>query len=427
MRSMAGRWYEGRMKPATQVCWMRSPLWDVSLLALGWIPFYVWVASNSVGKNSWFGDASAGFTAAVAVALALNFAHRQYVFILVYGDRETAAERPRGYVIAPLVALFVVCGAFWSENRALQLAVLGVLGIWNAWHVIQQRYGLMRVYAGRARGGLESRAAARADRALVWSSVLVMICATAWGHAGMLEGVPQAALLLSVIGPLLTGPIVKSALAAALLVWGVVFWRSRGVRLRSRVGHAGSSGCRRSLCSQSSSCTAPWWGTSCWALLTRSSISPSYTNSAKRNTSAGRTAWPRSSWGAWAAPRSCYFRCLSLTCSCTSTATRSRTSRTTRRPRSCTTCMTAGSGSCAARASHGLSRRPRRTLAGGSTCSGGGLAQGATSRGLQRPWFNLMRPLTSVSVELALAAIQVRSELDNVVFGHGAREFSPRR
>ncbi|HMJ13491.1 MAG TPA: hypothetical protein VK524_18860 [Polyangiaceae bacterium] len=221
------------MKPATQVCWMRSPLWDVSLLALGWIPFYVWVASNSVGKNSWFGDASAGFTAAVAVALALNFAHRQYVFILVYGDRETAAERPRGYVIAPLVALFVVCGAFWSENRALQLAVLGVLGIWNAWHVIQQRYGLMRVYAGRARGGLESRAAARADRALVWSSVLVMICATAWGHAGMLEGVPQAALLLSVIGPLLTGPIVKSALAAALLVWGVVFWRWLRIERRS--------------------------------------------------------------------------------------------------------------------------------------------------------------------------------------------------
>jgi hypothetical protein len=221
------------MKPATQVGWMRSPLWDIGLLALGWVPFYVWVAIQSAGESLWFGAASTGFTAAVAVALALNFAHRQYVFILVYGDREAVAERPRAYVIAPLVALVVVCGAFWSGNVALRTGVLGVLGVWNAWHVIQQRYGLMRVYAGRARGGLESREAGRADRALLWSSVLVMICATALVHAGMLEGVPQAGLLLSIIGPLLATPVVLSALAASLLLWGVVFWRWLRIERRS--------------------------------------------------------------------------------------------------------------------------------------------------------------------------------------------------
>lgn len=213
--------------------WMRSPLWDVGLLALGWAPFYVWVAISSAGHESWFGDANSGFATAVAVALTLNFAHRQLVLILVYGDRETVAERPRAYVIAPLLALFVVFTAFWFEIRALKTAVLAALGVWNVWHVVQQRYGLMRVYAGRSRGGLESRESARADRALLWSSVLVMICATALGHADMLDGVPQAALLLSVIGPLLADPIVLSALAAALLLWGVVFWRWLRIERRS--------------------------------------------------------------------------------------------------------------------------------------------------------------------------------------------------
>lgn len=203
---------------------MRGPLWDTALLAFCWLPFYVWVAIQSGGESSWFGDASPGFSAAVAVALALNFAHRQYVFILVYGDREARAERPRAYVIAPLVALLVVCSAYWSGNMLLRTIVVGALGVWNAWHVIQQRYGLLRVYAGRARGGLESRESAHADRTLVWTSVFVMACATAVWHAGMLEGIPHATLLLSIIGPLLAGPFVKFALSFALLVWAIVFW-----------------------------------------------------------------------------------------------------------------------------------------------------------------------------------------------------------
>jgi hypothetical protein len=195
------------------------------LLAFGWVPFYVWVAIDSARVNSWVSDGDSGFTAAVALALALNFAHRQYVLILVYGDRQAMAERPRAYLIAPILALAVVGGAMWSGHQLAQTVVFGALSVWNAWHVIQQRYGIMRVYAGRARGGLESREAGRADRAFLWSSVLVMICATALWHARLLEDVPQATLLLSIVGPLLAGPIVKAALAAALVVWVITMLR----------------------------------------------------------------------------------------------------------------------------------------------------------------------------------------------------------
>jgi hypothetical protein len=207
------------MTPATNLGWLRGPLWDVGLLAFGWVPFYIWVALDSFGLNTWGIDGGPGFTAAVALALALNFVHRQYVLILVYGDREAMAERPRAYVIAPILALAVVTGAVWSEQPLVRTAVLAALGVWNAWHVIQQRYGIWRVYAGRARGGLESREAGRADQGLLWSSVLLIACLSALLHVKSLEGVPEARVLLFVIGPLLAGPVVKTALGAAVIIW----------------------------------------------------------------------------------------------------------------------------------------------------------------------------------------------------------------
>jgi len=90
--------------PAQNLGWLRSPLWDVAVLGLGWVPFYVWVAIGSAGDAHWGSQAGLSFTAAVAVALAVNFVHRQYVLLLVYGDSEVLAERPRAYAVAPIVA-----------------------------------------------------------------------------------------------------------------------------------------------------------------------------------------------------------------------------------------------------------------------------------------------------------------------------------
>lgn len=204
--------------------WLRGPLWDVGLIAFGWLPFYVWVGIDSAGISNWFADDTRGFTAAVAVALALNFVHRQYVLILVYGDRGARAERPRAYVIAPLLAAFVIGSVLGSANLVAKTGLVVALGLWNAWHVIQQRYGLLRVYAGRARGGLETPRAARADRALVWSSAVLMTCLTALWHVRALDGVPQAELLLTILSPLLIGPVIKGTLAAALVLWLGVAW-----------------------------------------------------------------------------------------------------------------------------------------------------------------------------------------------------------
>lgn len=205
--------------PKTNLGWLRGPLWDVGLLSFGWLPFYIWVAVASRGASNWGSSDSQGFAAAVALALALNFVHRQYVLVLVYGDPEARAERPRTYAIAPVIALLLVGGAVWSRLPMAQLVVLTVLGTWNVWHVIQQRYGLMRVYAGRAGGGLESRETARADKGLLWSSVAVTTCGAALLRARTLDDVPLATRLLRVVRPLLAGPVIAVVTAAAVVVW----------------------------------------------------------------------------------------------------------------------------------------------------------------------------------------------------------------
>ena len=134
-----------------QVGWLRGPLWDISCLALGWVPFYLWLLGTPLARA---GQQEAGPSLAVAlvIALALNFLHRHYVFLLVYGDRASFGERPRAYVAAPVLAFVIVATGVLSGLPKGKEVLLVALGSWNVWHTVQQRYGLLRAYAARAGG-----------------------------------------------------------------------------------------------------------------------------------------------------------------------------------------------------------------------------------------------------------------------------------
>jgi hypothetical protein len=217
--------------------WLRSPLWDAALLAFGWVPFYLWVALNPLeGSN---GAVTSAFRWALLVALALNFLHRHYVLLLVYGDRTVFAERPRAYMFAPFVALAVVATLVLSGLPAGKEVVLGVLGTWNVWHVVQQRYGLLRAYAARARGGLETRDMSRADFRLIWAGALVTAPLVVLAQREALESRPEAALLLSVMGPWIAPRSLFAFAAAfgALFVVALVVWarREAGARPSARL------------------------------------------------------------------------------------------------------------------------------------------------------------------------------------------------
>jgi hypothetical protein len=170
--------------------------------------------------------------AALIAALALNFLHRQYVLLLVYGDRAVFDERRKAYVAAPLVAFVAVATLVLTGLPAGKEVLLGILGTWNVWHVIQQRYGLLRAYAARARGGLETREASRRDFWLLWTAVLATAPLVVLAKREVLESRPEAATLLMVIGPWLATRFLAAleAVFAALFVVALIAWARGEIR-----------------------------------------------------------------------------------------------------------------------------------------------------------------------------------------------------
>jgi hypothetical protein len=89
--------------------------------------------------------------------------HRHYTFVLVYGDRDTFRRRARDFVLAPLL-VFAVVGAVAAcrgvgGDRGRGRAPGGPcssVGVWNVWHTLMQRYGILRIYAGQGGARLQA-------------------------------------------------------------------------------------------------------------------------------------------------------------------------------------------------------------------------------------------------------------------------------
>lgn len=168
--------------------WLRSWWWDLSFLAFCWLPFYAWVVFGlGLGAEAWglkplsAQNAHGALALATTVALGTTYVHRHYTLLLVYGDRTVFAARAKHYVAAPLVMLAFIAAARWGKQQTLLefgpfsisswnlIVVIGTL--WNIWHTMQQRYGILRAYGGRCQAGLQSPDHARRDFWLLWSLI----------------------------------------------------------------------------------------------------------------------------------------------------------------------------------------------------------------------------------------------------------------
>ena len=126
-------------------------------------------------------------TLAVLAALAISYVHRHYTFVVVYGDREVFSQRARAYWLAPALVLAILglakatAGLSPATVAGIKLSpwqiALFVTGAWNIWHTLQQRYGLLRIYAGKLGGGTERPEQARRDRALIWLATATVAAA----------------------------------------------------------------------------------------------------------------------------------------------------------------------------------------------------------------------------------------------------------
>lgn len=201
--------------------WLRGPLWDTALIAFPWVPICAWLLFGLGFASGTAPIASRPeFRVALTAILALTFLHRQYVFLLVYGDRRTFALRPRAFVVVPCVlaaiGLMVLVGrARWPFLLPILLASVGA---WNVWHTLMQRYGLLRVYAARAGGKATSPARARLDRAVLWATVALVVTSLVARPALLLDH-PTTVRIITLTAPLWDGPAARIALAVALVTW----------------------------------------------------------------------------------------------------------------------------------------------------------------------------------------------------------------
>ena len=224
--------------------WLRNPFFDVALLAFCWVPIYVWVVFVlGLGGEVWgmapLTSVEAGDALALAalVVLGLTFIHRHYTFVLVYGDGGTFKERGVSYVLAPL-AVFGTAAFLLSLDRPVQVGgstvapftlMLIASGLWNVWHTVQQRYGILRAYAGKAKGGLQVRAHATRDKTLLWTLVLALSFSLPVVRPSTFAGHPSALRVLNALLPIITHPAYWVALAIvaagtlAVMAW---WWRA---------------------------------------------------------------------------------------------------------------------------------------------------------------------------------------------------------
>ena len=222
--------------------WLRGPLWDLGLVAFCWLPFLAWVVfdlglggSNSPDPTP-KGELSP-LARATLVALGASYIHRHLTFILVYGDPKTFASRRKAFIWAPVI-VFGALGVLLLAQGDARIEIPGlkfkmrpwfvalmITGAWNMWHTLMQRHGLARIYAAKLGRGLQDRAHARRDLALLFGAGLMTAALTLRFRLDTFTGARNAKRMKDTLGPLLEGAPGLILLSLVTLLFAVLVFR----------------------------------------------------------------------------------------------------------------------------------------------------------------------------------------------------------
>lgn len=223
--------------------WLRSPTWDLALVAFCWLPFLFWVVFElGIGGSKTPERVPKGVMSPLAqatfVALGASYVHRHLTFILVYGDPKTFDTHRRAFTLAPLI-VFGALGLLINIQGEARIEIPGlgfkmrpwflalmITGAWNMWHTLMQRHGLARIYAAKLGRGLQERAHARRDLALLFGAGLLTACLTLRFRGDTMGGVRNARRMRKTLGPLVEGDagLVLLLAASFLFAWLVFRW-----------------------------------------------------------------------------------------------------------------------------------------------------------------------------------------------------------
>jgi hypothetical protein len=202
--------------------WLRGPVWDTALLSFVWVPYYAFIALAR-------GDV---LVEAALFHAAVTFVHRQYVFVMVYGDRERFAQR-RAFAYAPLVFVPLLAMLVLAPGWAIWILLAD--RAWSVWHSVMQKYGIWRIYAAKAGGGLETRAHARRDRVFLLAQYAALLVILLQWRRSTLGFMPQIDRLVTAITPSVTS-LAGRAVAVAILAFAIgsgAIWIRHELRARS--------------------------------------------------------------------------------------------------------------------------------------------------------------------------------------------------
>ena len=146
--------------------WLFDAPTDLAI-AWCWVPFFVAAHLFTIRTGT---AADLSVQRLLTWVLLASLLHQPLTLLLVYGDRHQFAQRRRLFVLAPLVAVVLI-------GVAVQLdlwVIVPIAAVWQNVHTLQQRYGLLRIYARKAGYGGQ-----RLDRAVLFVPFVAVLALVA--------------------------------------------------------------------------------------------------------------------------------------------------------------------------------------------------------------------------------------------------------
>ena len=222
--------------------WHVSPWVDAAAYHWSWLLALVPVALIGGPPEAWWG--------VFLAVLAVNFGHRVLTLPYVYLDRQVFASQPMKFVVVPgLLATLCVAGPFIETSGPLGkgafAACAGVAAAWNIWHVLMQKYGILRMYAAKSEVPVEARAPAWHDRLLVFAWLPLLPFLLAPHVRGPVERffrsgrgyMPAALDALEAARPVAL-PLGAAVVVVAVALWVRGEWRACRLSNPARLGMA---------------------------------------------------------------------------------------------------------------------------------------------------------------------------------------------
>jgi hypothetical protein len=201
------------------------------------------------------------------VVLTFGFVHRHYTLGYAYLDGEIFARYRRRFIWAPLIlgAGFLATpflvraslpsgalsfgGLHWPDGEIpLEVLITTVVfgaGLWNIWHTLAQKYGILRIYSAKARSEREASVPGWVDRLFVmgWLPLIVTYVTPRFADAILTEFQVADVFLKPIVAWLvaaepITAPISAAVAIASSAIFARFEWRQYRFRNRPRLSMA---------------------------------------------------------------------------------------------------------------------------------------------------------------------------------------------